>query len=67
MKTLFEVETVPQTTETCRHCKHRFSTMLSQFSKKVLQCCEYKRGHNNAGYKTIKVTDRACPLFETNI
>jgi hypothetical protein len=64
MNTLFEVETVPQTTETCRRCKHRFSTPLNQWSRKVLQCCEYKKGNNNAGYKTIKVTDKACNLFE---
>ena len=61
---LFEVEPITQTNETCRNCKHRFSTPLNEYSRKALQCCKYKKGKNNAGYKTIKVTDKACRLFD---
>ena len=63
MKPLFEIEETPTTKHTCRHCAHRFTAPLSAWSKKVLQCCELKKGRNNAGYKTIKVTDTACSAF----
>ena len=64
MNMLFDVEPVKQTNETCRNCKYRFSTPLNEYSRKTLQCCKYKKGYNNAGYKTIKVTDKACELFD---
>jgi len=66
MNTLFELEEEkrPVITQTCRNCRYKFSTPLNEWSRKVLQCCEYKKGRNNAGYKTIKVTDTACMYFE---
>jgi len=63
---LFELPPITAKTETCRECAHRFAVQLNEFSRKVLQCCEFKKGRNNAGYKTIKVTDTACKFFQLN-
>ena len=43
---------------TCRTCKHRGRT-------KVIQCCTQQPSkRSNSGFKTIKVTDRACYRYE---
>ena len=61
---LFELPPPIQNNSTCRKCRHRFSAPLNERSRKVLQMCELKKGRNNYGYKTIKVTDKACSFFE---
>ena len=47
--------------ETCRTCKHRLRFALNYHSAKIVQCCELQPSkRSNSGYKTIKVTNRAC-------
>jgi hypothetical protein len=60
---LFDLPAAAGSGKTCRQCKYRFAAPLHERSGKVLQMCEFKRGRNSCGYKTIKVTDKACPLF----
>lgn len=53
--------------ETCRTCKHRLRFALNDHSAKIIQCCELQPSKlSNSGYKTIKVTDRACSCYEKN-
>ena len=50
---------------TCRTCKHRKRYALNEYSPKVIQCCELQRSkRSNNGYKTIKVTDKACNMYQ---
>jgi hypothetical protein len=60
---LFDVPATAGNGKTCRQCKYRFAMPLNEWSDKILQMCEFKRGHNRHGYKTIKITDKACGLF----
>lgn len=47
--------------KTCRTCIHRKRFSLNEYSPKIIQCCEMKPSkRSNSGYKTIKVTDKAC-------
>lgn len=48
---------------TCRTCKHR-QRWRNEFSPKVTQVCELKKGRTPMGYKKIKVTDFACDRYE---
>lgn len=49
----------------CRTCVHRKRYALSDYSTKVVQCCELKPSkRSNSGLKTIKVTDVACYKHE---
>ena len=49
----------------CRTCKHRKRYELNERSSKVVQCCDLQRSNrSNSGYKTIKVTDKACGFYE---
>lgn len=51
--------------ETCRTCKHRQRFALNDHSTKIIQSCELQPSkRSNSGYKTIKVTDKACQLYE---
>lgn len=51
---------------TCRTCKHRERWELNDHSSKVIQCCNLQPSkRSNSGYKTIKVTDKACLSYET--
>lgn len=51
--------------ETCRTCTHRLRFALNDHSTKIIQCCELQPSkRSNSGYKTIKVTDKACQLYE---
>lgn len=53
------------TNETCRTCKHRQRFALHEKSNKVVQCCELQPSkRSNSGYKTIKVTNKACGMYE---
>lgn len=62
-ETVFE-ETV-QNGATCRTCKHRLRFELNEHSFKIVQCCELQLSkRSNSGYKTIKVTDKACLNYE---
>lgn len=71
METLFDTdrkgfieETYNHDGHTCRDCRHRECWALNEFSQKVIQCCNLQRSkRSNSGYKTIKVTDRACWLW----
>ncbi len=50
---------------TCRGCKHRQRFELNEHSTKVVQCCDLQPSNrSNSGYKTIKVTDKACSFYE---
>ena len=49
--------------ETCRTCKHR-QRWMNEFSPKVTQVCELKKGRTQMGFRKIKVTDPACEQFE---
>lgn len=50
---------------TCRTCKHRQRHQLNTYSNKVVQCCDIQPSkRSNSGYKTIKVTDKACFSYE---
>ena len=49
----------------CRTCVHCKRYALSDYSTKVVQCCELKPSkRSNSGFKTIKVTDVACYYYE---
>ena len=49
----------------CRTCVHRKRYALNEYSHKIVQCCELQRSRrSNSGYKTIKVTDRACAAYK---
>lgn len=62
---LFPEEELVQNKETCRTCKHRLRFALNDHSTKIVQCCELQPSkRSNSGYKTIKVTDKACQLYE---
>ena len=53
--------------KTCRTCKHRERWALSDWSNKVVQCCNLQPSkRSNSGYKTIKVTDKACENYESD-
>ena len=46
---------------TCGTCKHRGRARLNCYSSKVIQfCTQQPSKRSNSGYKTIKVTDKAC-------
>ena len=54
-----------QTSKKCRTCIHRERWSLNQYSNKVIQCCNLQPSkRSNSGYKTIKVTDKACERYE---
>ena len=49
----------------CKTCKHRRRFALNEYSPKIVQCCELKPSRrSNSGFKTIKVTDLACNMYE---
>ncbi len=48
----------------CRTCKHR-QRWMNDFSPKVTQVCELKKGRTQMGFRKIKVTDPACDKYET--
>lgn len=51
--------------KTCRTCVHRLRYELNPFSLKIVQCCELQPSkRSNSGFKTIKVTDKACNRYE---
>ena len=48
----------------CRTCSHRKRFALNEHSHKVIQCCELQPSKkSNSGYKTIKVTNKACLAY----
>lgn len=52
----------------CRTCMYRARYSLNEFSSKVVQCCELQRSkRSNSGYKTIKVTDKACEYYKERV
>ena len=53
-----------ETIEVCRTCKHR-QRWMNDFSPKVTQVCELKKGRTQMGFRKIKVTDPACDKYET--
>jgi hypothetical protein len=61
---LFEVDKIRITnTNTCRHCVHR---QRWQCGGSIIQYCgKQKSNRTDNGLKKIKVTDKACILFET--
>lgn len=48
---------------TCRTCKHR-QRWTNDFSPKVTQVCELKKGRTRMGFRKIKVTDPACAQYK---
>ena len=61
MNELFDIPSA-----TCKTCKHRERWELNDHSSKVVQCCNLQPSkRSNSGYKTIKVTDKACFSYET--
>ena len=53
------------TNKTCWTCKHRQLFALNEKSNKIVQCCELQPSkRSNSGYKTIKVTNKACERYE---
>lgn len=55
-------------TRYCRTCEHRKRFPLSEYSNKVVQCCDQQPSNrSNSGYKTIKVTDVACGFYEPKV
>lgn len=49
---------------TCRSCKYRMRFELNDHSYKIIQCCELQPSkRSNSGYKTIKVTNKACNRY----
>ena len=48
----------------CRTCKHR-QRWMNDFSPKVTQVCELKKGRTQMGFRKIKVIDPACDKYET--
>ncbi|KAA6340122.1 hypothetical protein EZS27_011994 [termite gut metagenome] len=75
MGTLFETESEGFMEEknhkdghTCRDCIHRERWELSEFSFKIIQCCNVQRSkHSNTGYKTVKLANKACQLWKLKI
>lgn len=67
MKDLFgDIKATSQDVERCRTCIHRLRFALNEHSNKVIQCCELQPSRrSNSGYKTIKVTDKACKSYES--
>lgn len=66
MEELFPQFTQSESNETCRTCKHRLRFSLNEKSSKIIQCCELQRSkRSNSGYKTIKVTNKACLYYES--
>ena len=62
MSELFGTNTI---NETCRTCIHRERWVLNDKSNKVIQCCNLQPSkRSNSGYKTIKVTDKACLSYD---
>lgn len=56
-----------QRTPTCRNCVHRKRYALNEKSQKIIQYCELQRSkRSNSGFKTIKVTDKACNMYKEN-
>lgn len=50
---------------TCKTCVHRARFSLNEYSRKVIQCCLLQKSkRSNSGYKTIKVTDKACFAYQ---
>ena len=50
---------------TCRTCKYRERFELNYHSSKIVQCCIMQPSkRSNSGFKTIKVTDKACYRYE---
>ena len=49
--------------DTCRTCKHR-QRWMNEFSPKVTQVCELKKGRTQMEFRKIKVTDPACEEYE---
>lgn len=50
---------------TCRNCIHRQRFEPNDHSSKVIQCCVMQPSkRSNSGYKTIKVTDKACNMYQ---
>ena len=39
---------------------------INEFSPKVTQVCELKKGRTQMGFRKIKVTDPACEQYEKN-
>lgn len=67
---LFNIEPLPQQRSnndtTCRHCANRLSIQLNEYSQKVIQCCKLQPSRrSNSGYKSIKVTNKACMFFKS--
>lgn len=52
-----------ETIEVCRTCKHR-QRWMNDFSPKVTQVCELKKGRTQMGFRKIKVTDPACDKYK---
>lgn len=49
----------------CHTCIHRKRYALNEYSNKVIQCCDLQRSKkSNSGFKTIKVTDKACGYYK---
>ena len=67
MKELFDIPLTTTPNKTCRTCIHRERWSLNDKSNKVIQCCNLQPSkRSNSGYKTIKVTDKACVGYETD-
>lgn len=67
MNELFPLIVKESSGETCRTCVHRQRFALHEKSSKIIQCCVLKPSkRSNSGYKTIKVTNKACMNYETN-
>ena len=49
---------------TCWTCKHRERFELNYHSRKIECCVQQPSKRSNSGFKTIKVTDRACYRYE---
>lgn len=65
--TLFELEQQQKLmpNKFCLHCVHRIRFELNEKSKKVQICCEMQPSkRSNSGYKTIRVTDKACVNYK---
>lgn len=56
-------EEVRRNMSTCRTCQHR-QRWKNEFSPKVTQVCELKKGRTAMGLKKIKVTDPACDEYK---
>lgn len=58
---------VMQQLPTCRTCVYRERFELNDHSRKVIQCCKLQPSkRSNSGYKTIKVTNKACNRYIKN-